>query len=103
MYYEIRSQAKPLRVSVGYHHIAKTLVTHAIGNSVTIFHFDFTKAVSHLDNREIFEMYQGTFKDDGDGRIFPNAVAQALAGAADGTMTSVFLKVCLLLYSPKVQ
>ena len=54
MYYEIRSQAKPLRVSVGYHHIAKTLVTHAIGNSVTIFHFDFTKAVSHLDNREIF-------------------------------------------------
>ena len=27
MYYEIRSQAKPLQVSVGYHRIANTLVT----------------------------------------------------------------------------
>ena len=64
MYYEIRSQAKPLRISV-----AKTLVTRAIGNSVTIFHFDFTKAVSHSDDREIFEMYRGTFKDDGDSSL----------------------------------
>ena len=36
------------------------------------------------------------------GSLFPNAVAQALAGAADG-MTSAFSKVRLLLYSPKVQ
>ena len=69
MYYDIRSQAKPLCVSVGYHRIAKTLVTRAIGNSVTIFHFDFTKAVSHSDDREIFEMYGGTFKDDGDSSL----------------------------------
>ena len=69
MYYEIRSQAKPLCVSVGYFRIANTLVTRAVGNNIgqdTMFHFDFTKAVSHPDDREIFAMYRGTAKDDGE-------------------------------------
>ena len=69
MYYEIKSQAEPLRVSVGYRCIANALVTRSIGKSATIFYFDFTKVVSHVDDREIFELYRGTLKDDGESSL----------------------------------
>ena len=70
MYYEIRSQAEPLQVSLGYRHVANTLLTHAVGNdTTTIFYFDFTKAVSYTKDREIFELYHGTAKNDGESSL----------------------------------
>ena len=70
MYYEIRSQAEPLQVSLGYRSVANTLVTRAVGNdTTTFFHFDFTKAVSHPKDRELFELYRGTAKREDESSL----------------------------------
>ena len=70
MYYEILSQADPLQVSLGYHSVANTLVTRAVGNdTTTFFHFDFTKAISHPNDRELFELYRGTAKREDDSSL----------------------------------
>lgn len=45
------------------------MVNRTVGENVTIFHFDFTKAISHQDNREIFELYRGVITDDGESSL----------------------------------
>ena len=68
LYYEIRSKSKPLQVTVGYHRVARTLVSRA--TSETVFTFDIAKAISHRKDRDIFEMYRGLFKDDETNSLF---------------------------------